>query len=36
MIDKVEDPKALLEKAQAYLKDKMAEFSEGKKGGKDS
>lgn len=33
-IDKVEDPKALFEKAQAFIKSKLGEASGGK-GGKD-
>lgn len=33
-IDKVEDPKVLFEKAQAYVKAKLDEFDNGKKGEK--
>ncbi|CAH2104485.1 unnamed protein product [Euphydryas editha] len=32
LIDKVEDPKVLLEKAQAYIKAKLDEINDGKKG----
>lgn len=31
-IDKVEDPKVLLEKAQAFIKAKLDEINDGKKG----
>lgn len=34
-IEKVEDPKVLFEKAQAFIKAKLDEFNDGKKGGKD-
>lgn len=33
-IDKVEDPKVLFEKAQAFVKSKLDEFDSGKKGDK--
>lgn len=33
-IEKVEDPKALFEKAQAFIKAKLDEINDGKKGGK--
>ncbi|CAH0725961.1 unnamed protein product, partial [Brenthis ino] len=34
-IEKVEDPKVLFEKAQAFIKAKLDEFNDNKKGGKD-